>query len=192
MKKNIHLAIILSSICWGANAQFSIRPQVGMQFNDLSSNAIQEQFASKRRFRFGVDFQIGETFYVQPGVMVASKNIKKNNLNDINHTKLDIPVMFGYKFFEPEGKKAFGFRLFGGPNFAYNIHNKKSSDRLVIKSNDLKNFQLSAIGGLGLDLSILFIDLAYEYPLSKTGSPKNGKDREHEPFLLNAGLRIGF
>ena len=114
------------------------------------------------------------------------------NVGDINITALNVPVMVGYKLFEQEGSRAFGIRLFAGPNFGFRINSKISDAITEIEPEDLKNFDLSAIGGVGFDLSILFVDLGYKYGITETISPKIGEGANLNSFMLNAGVRIGF
>lgn len=100
--------------------------------------------------------------------------------------------MVGYKIFEQEGARAFCIRLFAGPNFGFRINSKISDAITEIEPEDLKNFDLSAIGGVGVDLSILFVDLGYKYGITETISPKIGEGANLNSFMLNAGVRIGF
>ncbi len=192
MKKFTLATAVLMIISFSAMAQFSLRPQIGIQFTDLSYEAVEGQLTSKNGLSFGADLQIGSTFFVQPGIMVNPVSLEIDNVGDISITKLNIPVMLGYKLFQPDGGRALGMRIFAGPNFAFNVNDNISDAISSITTDDLNNFQLSAIGGIGFDLSIIFVDLAYKYELSETISPRNGTGAGLNAFMVNAGLRIGF
>lgn len=193
MKKLIFTATFLMFIGFNATAQLSLRPQAGIQVANLSYESIQGEVTGKTGLSFGVDLQIGNTFYVQPGLMLTPSNLEINNVGDITLTKLNVPVMVGYRFFEPDGGKAFGMRLFAGPNFAFNVNEKISDAITDITTEDLQSFNLSLLGGVGFDFSILFVDIAYKYGLSETIAPRDGSDGANlNAFLVNAGLRIGF
>ena len=95
-------------------------------------------------------------------------------------------------FFEPDGGRSFGMRVFAGPNFGFNINNSISDAITDITADDLKDFQLSAIAGIGFDISLIFVDLGYKIGLSETISPRVGEGASLNAFMLNAGLRLGF
>lgn len=192
MKKFIFTSIVL--ILFGSNAiaQISLRPQAGIMFSNLSYESVQGQLEGKTGLSFGADLQIGGTFYVQPGLNFSPVKLQIKDVGDIAITKLNVPVMAGLKLFEPEDGKALGIRLFAGPNFGFNINDNISDAITDITTDDFKKFHLSAIGGVGLDLSILFVDLGYKYGLSKTISPRIGSGANLNGFIVNAGVRLGF
>lgn len=192
MKKSIYTTLLLLFVGYNAMAQFSLRPQIGIQFTDLTLEAVEGQINSKNGLSFGADLQIGGTFFVQPGIMVNPVNMEIDNVGDISITKLNVPVMLGYRLFEPDGGRALGMRIFAGPNFAFNVNDNISNAITSITTDDLNSFQLSAIGGIGFDLSILFVDLAYKYGISDTITLKSGPSAGLNAFMLNAGIRLGF
>jgi hypothetical protein len=190
MKKLILVSSLLVCFIAFSQAQLSLRPQVGIQFSSLSYESIQGELTGTAGLNFGADLQIGSTFYVQPGVSFNPIKLKLEDIGDIRINKFNVPIMLGYKFFEQEGSKAFGFRLFVGPNFAFTINETISEAINEITLDDLNKFHLSAIGGVGLDLSIFFLDLGYKYGLNKTISIGDGASLNG--FMANAGIRIGF
>jgi hypothetical protein len=192
MKKAFILSSMLVFIGYSAIAQLSLRPQAGILFNTLSYESVQGELNSKAGINIGVDLQIGNTFYVQPGVNFNPVKLQIKDVGNVKVSQLNVPIMIGYKLFEPEGKKAFGLRLFAGPNFAFSINNNIADAVNSITTDDLKQFQLSAIGGAGFDLSIIFVDLGYKIGLTETISPKNGTGANMNAFMINAGVRIGF
>ncbi|KPQ14986.1 MAG: PorT family outer membrane secretin [Algoriphagus marincola HL-49] len=192
MKKSAFLILLLLLASIQVFAQFSIRPQVGVQFTNLSYESIQGELNGKAGLAVGIDAQIGGTFYVQPGLMINPEKLEIDNVGDINVTKLNVPFMLGYRFFEPDGGRSFGMRVFAGPNFGFNINNSISDAITDITADDLKDFQLSAIAGIGFDISLIFVDLGYKIGLSETISPRVGEGASLNAFMLNAGLRLGF
>jgi hypothetical protein len=104
-------------------------------------------------------------------------------------SRLNIPVLVGLKLFE-ENSKAFGARLFAGPNIA--LHTSEDIDDALqeLSSDDFNTAQFSGLVGGGLDIGILFVDLVYKFGLSKfidTGD----QDTRVNVFMLNAGIRLG-
>jgi len=192
MKKLILATTVLVLLGLNAAAQISLRPQAGIKFNNLSYESVEGEVTGAAGISIGADLQIGGTFYVQPGLNLNPVKLEIENVGDVKITSLNVPVMAGFKLFEPEGARAFGIRLFAGPNFGFKINDKISDAINDITTDDLKNFDLSAIGGVGLDISILFVDLAYKYGITETISPKIGDGANLNSFMLNAGVRIGF
>lgn len=192
MKKLIFTTAVLLFVGFNAMAQISLRPQVGIQFANLSYEAVEGELTSKNGLSFGADLQIGGTFYVQPGLMINPVSLEIQNVGDIKITKLNVPVMLGYRLFEPDGGKAFGMRVFAGPNFSFSVNETISEAITSITTEDLSSSQISGIVGAGLDIGILFVDLGYKFGLTDTISPRTGSGAGLNAFMLNAGLRIGF
>jgi hypothetical protein len=191
MKKLILTLTVLVFLGVSAMAQISLRPQAGILFNSLSYESVQGELTSKAGISIGADLQIGGSFYFQPGLNINPTKFQIENVGDIKVTALNVPVMVGYKLFEQESR-AFGIRIFAGPNFGFHLNNTIADAITDIEAEDLKNFDLSAIGGVGLDISILFVDLGYKYGITETISPKIGDGANLNSFMLNAGVRIGF
>lgn len=192
MKKIILVSIVLVFLGLSASAQFSLRPQLGVMFNNLSYESVQGELTSKTGISIGADLQIGGSLYVQPGLHLNPVGFQVENVGDIKITALNVPVMVGYKLFEKEDSKAFGIRIFAGPNFGFHINSKIDDAITEIEAEDLKKFDLAGIGGVGFDLSILFVDLGYRFGLTETITPKIGEGQKLNAFMLNAGVRIGF
>lgn len=192
MKKYFFLLCFTFLLSHSGFSQLSLRPQLGIQFSNFSLESIQGELTGSAGISYGIDLQIGTTFYVQPGVMITPLNFQIQDVGDIKITKLNVPIMAGYKLFEQEGSKAFGIRLFAGPNFAFNINDSISDAITSITLDDLNKFHLSGIGGIGFDISILFLDLGYRFGITETISPRNGSGANFNGFMANAGIRIGF
>jgi hypothetical protein len=192
MKKLIIASAVFVLFGYSAIAQISLRPQAGIKIANISYESVHGQLKGKTGISFGVDLQVGSTLFLQPGLNLTPMKLEIENIGDISINKLNFPVMVGYKFFEPDGGRAFGVRLFAGTNFAFSINDKISDAITDITLDDLKKFHLAAIGGVGLDISILFVDVSYKYGITKTISPKIGNASSLNGFLINAGVRIGF
>lgn len=192
MKKLILTSTVLVLLGVSAMAQISLRPQAGVLFNTLSYESAQGELTSTAGISFGADLQIGGSFYFQPGLNLNPVKLQIENVGDIKITALNVPVMVGYKLFEQEGSRAFGVRIFAGPNFGFHINDKISDAITDIEAEDLKKFDLSAVGGVGFDLSILFVDLGYKFGLTEKISPRIGDGANLNSFMVNAGVRIGF
>jgi hypothetical protein len=191
MKQTFLIILFVWLLSFNAKSQFSIRPQIGIKFTDLSYESIQGQLRGIPKFVFGADVQVGNKLYFQPGINYTPVKLEIKNVGDINMSKLNIPLLVGLKLFEPEGKRALGLRFYAGPNFSY-ILNKKISDAISdITLDELKDFHLSAIGGTGVDFGFFFIDIGYKYGITKFISGNNNKVATLNGFFLNTGVRLG-
>ncbi|MCB0656932.1 MAG: PorT family protein [Saprospiraceae bacterium] len=192
MKKTILLFAGMLIFTVAGIAQVSLRPQIGIKTSDLSYQTVQGELQGKSGYIVGVDLQLGHPFYIQPGININPEKLQIKNVGDVAITKVNVPILLGFKFFEPSYDKTLGVRLFAGPNFAYNVSNSISGAITGIDVEDLKKFNLSGIAGAGVDLSIFFVDLGYNFGFSEAITPPDGVGVKINYLLINAGLRIGF
>lgn len=116
-------------------------------------------------YSFGLNFgyQISKRFSLNSGLLFSNKaqGSKDASLATIsNYTNniyyLDLPLKFNYYFYSKKSK----FYLTGGANFSYFLANKISyrkeniTDKFTSVSDDLNNFNIAGIIGLGLDVQI--------------------------------------
>jgi hypothetical protein len=195
MKKQAILLLALSVAAATATAQLTIRPYAGINSNTLTEDTENVvDWKSKVGYQLGADLQIGNKFYVQPGVqMEFVKNTAEFQLidpesNDFSRTHLRIPLMLGYAFGEIDGN--FAARIFTGPNASILLSAKVEDDDI---KDQLKDAVFGWNVGFGADISILFIDLGYQFGLSEVFEelnidPENGS--KSNSFYANVGLRV--
>ncbi len=194
MKKLLLAGLLVVLAHSGVFGQLSLRPQAGINFASFSEDLLDGDWSSNVGFQIGADLQIGSTFYIQPGINFQSLRLTFEGTEDIDFTanRLNIPVLVGYKFFEQDSR-AFGLRLFAGPNLA--IHVREDFDDALegLSGDDIKNADFSLLAGAGLDISIIFVDLAYKFGLGNAIEIESiNEDTNINVFLINAGIRIGF
>ena len=192
MKRVIYAFIISLLASTMAYSQLSLRPQVGINFPSFSE-ALPEngEFSSEVGFQFGADLQIGGSFYFQPGINWETSKLSTDNAGEMKISNINVPVMVGFKLFENEESRAFGLRIFAGPNFAFNVNKDLDESLTDIEEDDIKDFQLSGIAGAGVDLWIIFVDLGYKFGLSDFFDADH-LDGRVSYFIANAGIRLGF
>jgi hypothetical protein len=193
MKKMKQLLCLMALVLISSSAiaQFSIRPQVGVNFTSFSDELLDANWSSNVGYQLGLDVQIGNKVYFQPGLNYQVSRLTFEGAEEVqfSSSRLNIPVLVGLKLFE-ENSKAFGARLFAGPNIA--LHTSEDIDDALqeLSSDDFNTAQFSGLVGGGLDIGILFVDLVYKFGLSKfidTGD----QDTRVNVFMLNAGIRLG-
>ncbi len=191
----------------GLSAQFAVRPYIGLNSSKLTEEFVTEgEIKSDLGFQIGVDFQIGDEWYIQPGVQFEALNNSKifmpssaeSSTNyELSRSYLRLPVMAGYRLGEPDG--VFAFRIFTGPNVAFKLSGKVGDEDGNLPEEDLAENLKSAIfgwnAGVGVNLiKFLFVDVGYQIGLSKVFQEMEGLNSgaRNNLFYANMGLRLNF
>jgi hypothetical protein len=179
----IAFAALFGSVAFG-QLGFGIKGAVSM--SKLSPNISDYKDAAQTGFQVGAFFRIGDKLHLQPEAYFSAKKgqltysgydvndpLKTGEVTqDITFNTLDIPVLIGYKIFDPP---AMNIRLQAGP-VASMVLNKKfevsSSDGITPPEPDnayqdaFKNLNWGLQVGGGVDFLFLTADIRYEIGLS--------------------------
>lgn len=176
-------------------AQLALLPSLG-----ITSSAIEDfedaDFDSKIGYTIGVDLRAGGRFYIQPGLHYE---LVKNQINrpsngsetDFSVSRMRIPLMLGFRFFDQDTDRTFNFRAFTGP-VANIVMDSNTDGDFDVPDDNLNNFLFGWNGGVGLDFLIFFADLGYTWGFSEVFDDFGAEDSTNNVFYLNAGLRIRF
>ena len=216
MKKIILLLCILSTSFSTHAQKFSWGPKISissptLKLSDLSSTSVEDQAISLlEQSNPSIGFQLGVFarasflgFYVQPEVLLSnsSSEISYSDITDLENpldlvgdvklNKLDVPVLFGKRFFKI-------IRVNAGPVFTLLL-----SQDVEQKSNTAKeietNYKDSTVGaqfGVGLDLAVVTIDLRYEIALQNIsegltiGDTQFVADQRLNQLMLSIGMKF--
>lgn len=184
-----------------ASGQFEIRPMIGTTLNSIkdSRNA---DFQGKFDFNFGVDLMIGGQVYVQPGLhyVGTTSRLKPGEVingepTDIAVDRLEIPVLLGYRFSDPEISKLTNLRVFTGPSLLFVTNVDDSGSIFNISETDFNNITLGWNAGAGLDILFFYVDAGYQFGLSKAFDDLEldgytVKNTTNNFWYLNAGIRL--
>ncbi len=147
-------------------------PALNLNGKVISDN-IKESLDSRSGFVAGFWFRLGRSLYIQPEVLVSTKqgtfDIIKNGSTtpspvDVKLTTLDVPLLFGMK--------ANFLRLNAGPMMSLRLSNDQS---LVASLKEYTNSSLDNVfaksvwsyqAGGGIDIGTVSFDLRYEGSLS--------------------------
>ncbi len=202
LRSCVVMLLIAISAC--VSAQFAIRPYVGMNNSKLTKDLFtNEDLKSTFGYQVGVDLQVGNKFYVQPGLQLEFLKNKEitgpvSNLEDfdLKRTYLRIPVMLGYNFTGMDSP--FGFRIFTGPNAAFKLSGKVGNEGVVGDVDLIDNMRSVILGwniGAGIDIvKYVFVDAGYEFGLVEIFEDVEGLNSgiRNNLFYVNAGLRFVF
>jgi hypothetical protein len=162
-----------------------------------------EDLKSTFGYQVGVDLQIGNRFYVQPGLQFEF--LRNSEITgpvssvedfDLKRTYLRIPLMIGYNFTGMESP--FGFRVFTGPNAAFKLSGKVGNDGVVGEVDLVDNMRSVILGwnvGIGIDIiKYVFVDAGYQIGLSDVFEEEDDLNSgiRNNLFYVNAGLRFVF
>jgi len=181
---------------YAAQAQLTIRPQVGVNSSSLSSDDDLIDFNAGTGFQVGVDFQIGNKVYFQPGIQLEFLKNRVEFANgtaieesDYDRTGIRIPLMIGFRAVE-DPDSDLNLRLFTGPNALLQL--SQDSDEGIfddLDDDDLKDLVFGWNVGAGVDFSILFFDIGYQFGISEIFDDADSAPRNNL-FYGNLGLRI--
>ena len=193
MKKTfvLFIAIAYTSI---TSAQVSLRPQAGFNSSNLTKDLESAEFSDQLGFQFGIDLQLGNKVYLQPGIFwESSKNELKERIDDrtseFTISRVRVPVMLGYRLISDEAG-AIDARLFTGPNASFAV-SKNLDETALLSKDDFKGAIYGWNIGFGVDLAIVFIDAGYSFGLSEVFEGVSSSARNNL-FYVNAGLRLGW
>ncbi len=194
--KKLFFILLFALVAQSTYAQLVLRPQVGINTSSLS-NVEDFDFDGEVGYQFGADLQIGNRFYVQPGILFeflnneATSNTGNNDGVSLQQNRFRIPLLVGFRAFDIDTDRWFNIRLFTGPNASFLTNSDVDENSVNIDKDDFKNLVWGWNAGLGYDLSILFVDLGYQFGLSDVIDNLDDAPRNNL-FYANAGVRIRF
>lgn len=177
MKKRILTLIVAITTIFSAQAQlfpsFDLGLKAGANFTSLRSNGNYFDSSTKAGFLAGAWARVGVLgFHIQPELYYTSKNTSLNRGNtseDVKFSTVDVPVLLGTKI----GLGPIGARIQAGPLFSF-IVDKDNVTSFGSEVDYKKNFA-AIVGGVGVDISKLSLDLRYEAGL---GNINRGDNRQ--------------
>jgi len=192
MKNTLLVLLFIVGVVSIGTSQLSLRPQVGVNSPSISEDLQVGNWDSSVGFQFGADLQIGSTLYFQAGLNFQTAKLSIEDIGGLDVSNINIPAYVGYKFGESGENKAFGFRLFAGPNFTLKVSEDLDDAINEINTDNIKSFRISGAAGAGIDISILFVDVIYNFGLTDFIEGDAIDNSKKNIFLINAGIRLGF
>jgi hypothetical protein len=172
------------------HAQTVIKPAIGVNFTDFSEDPSTGECKSKVGYQVGLTVAFGKKWYFEPGIFWLQKSTEYvDESSQLDNVKYDIsgirvPLGLGFNLLGND-KSAVGLHIIGGAS-AFFLTNVKN-----LEIDDFKKAQWGLYAGAGLDISILFLDLQYEWSLTNVQEDVSainvGKSRS---FFVNLGIRI--
>jgi hypothetical protein len=194
--KKIVLLFTLAFCGYLAQAQLILRPTVGLNSNTFTTNLQDADFKSQLGYIVGLDMQIGNKVYFQPGLFWEGKNtkIEPRSVADFDYrvNGVRIPLLVGYRL-NQDAEQALGLRLFTGPDLFF-VANVRPGENVFVGAlpdkDDFRSLNWGWSVGAGLDLLFLFVDFGYEFGLNQIFKQEFNNDSRNNLFFLTGGIRI--
>ncbi len=196
MKKLVLLsfALIVGSIAFAQIPGFSIGPKIGATFSKYTTDEDQIKEEMKNSFFFGAFVRLGNKIYLQPELLVMSRNglLKDENTQESQVTlkihTIDVPILLGIKVLD---LKAANVRVMAGPVASFVIDKNITAENWneTINEDDFKNMNWGLQFGAGVDVLFLTLDVRYEIGLNDVSKLENFS-LKNNMFTVGLGWKI--
>ncbi len=196
MKKLVLLsfALIVGSIAFAQIPGFSIGPKIGTTFSKFTTDEDQIKEEMKNSFFFGAFVRLGNKIYLQPELLVMSRNglLKDENTQESQVTlkihTIDVPILLGIKVLD---LKAANVRVMAGPVASFVIDKNITGENWneTINEDDFKNMNWGLQFGAGVDVLFLTLDVRYEIGLNDVSKLENFS-LKNNMFTVGLGWKI--
>jgi len=192
MKKSFKTIFLFSLvfITGITNAQLEIKPAVGINFTNFSEDPASGETSAKVGWQIGGTVLMGDKFYGEGGIFWTYKSNEYNsNDNQITFNTeirgIRIPAMIGYYLLREEAT-LIGLRAFGGASVLI----VTTVDALELTKDDFNDANWGVFLGAGLDISMFFVDLKYEWSLTDVSSVASFDVGKSRSIFINAGVKL--
>lgn len=175
-----------------AFSQVEIKPAIGINATNFSEDPVNGETSANVGWQLGGTIKMGEKLYGEGGIFWTYKSTKYEEA-DTNFTfnteisGIRIPAMIGYNLIGGSGG-ALGLRAFGGAS----VFIVTQVNAFQLTKDDFNKASWGMFLGAGLDFSILFVDVKYEWALTDVSSVSSFKVGKAKTLFVNAGVRFGF
>lgn len=194
MKKQL-LILAIGTIVGGAQAQFQVNPQLGVNYQQITKPSANTEFKAGMGWLLGADFRIGDRLFVQPGAFVGrSATVVRQNFNDtlrfendVVRTNLKLKAMVGYRIIDTY---QFDMRFAMGPTYDVLLSVDDRNDRIGYNGGNFRNGSLNIDAALGFDMGLFTLEPSVSFGLSRVFQD-NPTVQDLSSRYLTYGLTIG-
>ena len=171
--KTILLTVIVFSfllLTESTYAQLEIKPAIGINATNFSEDPTSGETSANVGWQLGGTISYGDKLYGEGGIFWTYKSNEYKSEDETvkfntEMSGIHIPVMVGYHLLG-KGAGSFGLRVFGGASVLI----LTQVDALELTKDDFNKASWGVFLGAGLDFSILFLDVKYEWALTDVSS----------------------
>ena len=189
--KKINILVALLFGCLIASSQgMVVKPAIGMNFMDFSKDPSTGAIKGQVGWQIGGTIMFGEKkWFFEPGIFFVHRSTEYSDnsttVDDVefNIQGIRIPIGIGVNIFQ--SKSTLNVRALGGASM-FLLTSVKD-----LEIDDFNKAQWGLYAGAGLDISLFFLDVKYEWSLTNVQSNIDdidvGKSRS---LFIDAGIRI--
>lgn len=192
MKSGLLLTIVLSVIFFASQgyAQIELKPAIGINFTGFSQDPENATSSAQLGWQLGGTVSFGDKLYGEGGIFwtYKSNEISENDTNfafSTSQSGIRIPAMVGYHLLGSGGGLV-GLRAFGGAS----VYIVTTVDALDLTKEDFNTASWGVFLGAGVDISMFFVDLKYEWSLTNVSSVTSFDVGKSRSLFVNAGIRL--
>ena len=172
-------------------AQLKLKPAIGINFTDFSEDPELGETSAKVGWQIGGTVLMGDKFYGEGGIFWTYKSTEYNSNDDeikfnTEISGIRIPAMIGYYLLKEEAT-LIGLRAFGGASVLI----VTTVDALDLTKDDFNDASWGVFLGAGLDISMFFVDLKYEWSLTDVSSVASFDVGKSRSIFIDAGVKFG-
>lgn len=204
MKKlGILTLMLLSTASLIAQKEVYINPKVGINFSGIQDEPEGVSTNNQVGYNAGLDIRLGSGLvFFQPGVFYYQYNQEytvvltgQNQVattQDIKVQSIKVPVQLGI---QPIATDFFTFRINAGAGFNFPVNVQRQDENFAISRQNYKDVNVGGIVGAGIDLSIITLDLNYEFGLSDYvdfSQSQNLNSGSSKQYVVSLNLGVKF
>ncbi len=195
--KKIVLSLLFSvGFILAGMAQLGIKPAIGVNFSSPRVTDNDFNHMTGTGFQIGGSVQLGNKFYVEPGIFWTSYANKivmfeEDEGHPLEYNTIRIPAMLGLNILGNNDKSLLNLSVFVGPSA--NIFVNMKDDEQGYNKDYMKAVAWSANAGIGVAVWFVFLDVGYEYGFTNTYSyDEDGykNDIKVSSIWVNLGARL--
>ncbi|MBK9175971.1 MAG: outer membrane beta-barrel protein [Flavobacteriales bacterium] len=198
MNKQI-LTVAVALFALSASAQFQVNPQVGVNFQQLTSPDAGVEYKANLGWQLGADLRFGDRLFFQPGAffgrsVTAIKSVNSDTLvyeDDLVRTNLRLKAMVGYRLIDTY---QFDLRFAMGPTYDVLLSVDDRDDRIGYDEGDFNKGSMNIDAALGFDMGLISVEPSVSFGLSRVFSDNPAVKDIGSKYLvygLTVGINLG-
>lgn len=189
MKTLLIAALAMLATSTGLLAQAQVKPGVGLSFTNITGTG--EDVTGRIGWQIGGSVAFGERFYIEPGVFYQTESVEfvspsTSSTTDATYSGVRVPLAIGLDILGGTDS-TIGLRGFGGGSGFFVTGT--TSD--VLDKEDFSSPKWGVFAGLGLDISLFYLDLSYQWSLTNIQEDVSAIDLgKSNALFVTAGIRF--
>ena len=157
----------------GKSSSLTLGFQGGLNVSKFQTELDSTDVSARIGWQCGMTLRYGNTFFIQGNLELGQSSVELvtpdtaliNVQSKVYRTFMSVPVMLGYKVFKSDDGSS-SVRLMAGMEASAILNTKVDEDLVYIEKDDFEPYSVYAVGGIGMDLWFLRLDLGLHYGLT--------------------------